>query len=735
MSNFIKSNDALNHRDPFDVLKPNLAVVASLSVVLGLIAAVPALSSPVPVSFLLLIPVLIGALLGGLGIGLFAMLLAVAAAHLLPGESAFDLRQQFPDVDQRVRFVFFIAESLLLIWIGRRYRLSRFEAREASRHQLMLEQETVHRQKLEESLVRSQRTVKSHIAEIENIYAAAPVGLCFLDRELRFVRINRRFAEIVGCPVEVGIGKSMLEAVPELGEALYPLLQRVIVLGQPILEKEIPGMERSGAQTESAFLASFLPIKEEDGFVTGVNVVVKDVTRQIESGENASRENETRLQLALEAGRMAIWERDLASGRMTWLDPANIHSAIDFEQQFLGWVQNITEGNSFDVSEAGERPVESWRREFRIVMPDGQWNWVEACALRVLNCREGGRCLVGVLANVTDRKRAEESLSQVIEAEEALREAGRRKDEFIALLAHELRNPLAPILTSAQLLKRRGSERPELIASATESIERQVRYLTRLINDLLDISRVARGKLNLNFEMTDMASIVAHAIELCRPVIDKNQQELVLSGTDQSLYLWGDPARLSQIIANLLMNAAKFTPVGGRIELAVRRREREVSIKVQDNGIGIEPDALEHIFEPFVQFERPLHDGHSGLGVGLALVKSLVEMHGGRISVASHGKHRGSEFWVRLPLYDQSSQRRAGRTEHDGRGQPVQAPLGCDQTHSLVVFESLGADGCGEASASDLEKQSDRVFQQFLQGEQKSHRFAAVNDAMIIGEG
>ncbi|MDV3242646.1 MAG: ATP-binding protein, partial [Methylocaldum sp.] len=151
------------------------------------------------------------------------------------------------------------------------------------------------------------------------------------------------------------------------------------------------------------------------------------------------------------------------------------------------------------------------------------------------------------------------------------------------------------------------------------------------------------------------------------------QQELVHSAAGQPIYLWGDPARLSQIIANLLMNAAKFTPVKGRIELAMKQTGREISIKVRDNGIGIEPDALEHIFEPFVQFERPLHSGHSGLGVGLALVKSLVEMHGGKISVASAGKDQGAEFSIRLPLFDQSSGRKPDRTEAEDEAQPIKA--------------------------------------------------------------
>jgi PAS domain S-box-containing protein len=808
VSSFNESDETPKPRNPFTVLTPYVAVCAALAVVSGLIFAVHEMSWPIPVSLLLLIPIFVGAFWGGLSAGVFAMILGLAADYFLFGKFLPGGQRLFPYVDEQVRLASFIVEGLLLNAVGHWHRLSRFKAQEAGRRQRMLEQEIVRRRKLEESLVRSQRAVKSQLTEIEGIYATAPVGLCFVDRDLRFVRVNQELAEIHGIPVEEHIGKSVQEVVPEIGLALVPLLRRVIVSGEAILDKEIGDITLTGALTKPVLLVNLFPIKEIDGFVSGVNVAVREISgqkrfeetlreseekyrllaevsplaiwtaapdgsllyashhwleysgltleqslgqgwasvlhpedrervfaeqaeilekscpyetelrfrchrtgeyrwhlvralplrddggrvrqwmgiamdiHQMKCGEAAWKDSHARLLLALEVGRMAVWERDFSTGAITWLDPTNIHSAVGFEDHFLAWVKEVAERSEPSVSDGDAQPLESYSQEFQIVLPDGQLNWVEARGQQVL----GGGRLVGVVSDVTDRKRAEDGLRHVKEVEEALREADRRKDEFIALLAHELRNPLAPILTSAQLLKRRGSERPELIESATESIERQVKYLTRLINDLLDISRVARGKLKLSFEVTDMAAVIAHAVEVCRPAIEKNQQELVHTGTGQPLYLWGDPARLSQIIANLLMNAAKFTPSNGRIELAMERKGPELRIQVRDNGIGIEPDALEHIFEPFVQYDRPLHNGHSGLGlgVGLALVKSLVEMHGGRISVASPGKDQGTEFSIRLPLFDHSNGRKSNSGDAEDEVQPIRSPVSQDEAHTPV---------------------------------------------------
>jgi len=231
----------------------------------------------------------------------------------------------------------------------------------------------------------------------------------------------------------------------------------------------------------------------------------------------------------------------------------------------------------------------------------------------------------------------------------ALREADRRKDEFLAILAHELRNPLAPIRNSLHLLRLINQPDPEA-TELTELMERQVKHMVRLVDDLLEVSRITRGKIELRKELVEVAAVVRSAVETSRPLIEAAGHELVLSLPSEPLGLHGDPVRLAQIFANLLNNAAKYTDAGGRITLTVRRDGEWVSTSVRDTGMGIPPDMLPKVFELFRQIER--HAGHAqgGLGIGLTLVKSLVEMHGGSVEASSAGVGQGSEFVVRLPL-------------------------------------------------------------------------------------
>jgi signal transduction histidine kinase len=326
------------------------------------------------------------------------------------------------------------------------------------------------------------------------------------------------------------------------------------------------------------------------------------------------------LLLALEAGQMAVWEKGEASAAITWLDPKNLRLSMNFESEMARWIEAL-----YPASEAAappESPLAAQHAEFRALGGDGRPRWVEARAQRLADAN-GEHRLVGILADVTERKRVGE----------ALQEADRRKDEFLAVLAHELRNPLAPILTSAQLLRRRGLERPELIESASASIERQVKHLSRLIGDLSDISRIARGMIELKPEVLSLDAVVSQAVEVCRPVIDRQKQELFLDLPEEPVYSLADPARLAQVVGNLLINAAKFTPAGGNIYLTVSRAEgnpRLAVISVRDEGVGIDPAKLDAIFDSFVQLERPLHPGHSGLGIGLALARRLTRMQGGR---------------------------------------------------------------------------------------------------------
>jgi signal transduction histidine kinase len=229
-----------------------------------------------------------------------------------------------------------------------------------------------------------------------------------------------------------------------------------------------------------------------------------------------------------------------------------------------------------------------------------------------------------------------------------LREANRHKDEFLAMLAHELRNPLAPIHNAVQLMRN-----PVLPAAqlgwAREVIERQVSHLTRLVDDLLDVSRITRGKINVNRESLELATIVSRAVETVQPMLARQNHELIVNVSPQPIYLEGDLTRLTQIIGNILSNSIKYTDEGGRIELSADALGDTVEIRVRDNGIGIEPASLPSVFDLFTQASRSAERTQAGLGIGLALVKRLVELHDGEVEARSPGLGQGSEFIVRLP--------------------------------------------------------------------------------------
>ncbi|MGH8210341.1 MAG: response regulator, partial [Steroidobacteraceae bacterium] len=232
----------------------------------------------------------------------------------------------------------------------------------------------------------------------------------------------------------------------------------------------------------------------------------------------------------------------------------------------------------------------------------------------------------------------------------ALKEANRHKDEFIAMLAHELRNPLAPISNAVQLLHRTSLTDPQLTWSR-DVIGRQLAHLTRLVDDLLDVSRITRGKINLNKEVIELRTLVARAVEAVQPLIEEHGHTLTVEMPDRTLAVLGDPTRLTQALGNVLGNATKYTERGGRITLAAARRGVEIEIRVQDNGIGIPADLMPMIFNLFTQLDSTSGPAQSGLGIGLALVQRLVEMHGGSVTARSDGPGRGSEFVIRLPLF------------------------------------------------------------------------------------
>ncbi len=244
---------------------------------------------------------------------------------------------------------------------------------------------------------------------------------------------------------------------------------------------------------------------------------------------------------------------------------------------------------------------------------------------------------------VTERTSALEATTQ------ALQEANHRKDEFLAMLAHELRNPLAPIRTAVELLRLKELAEPHR-NRARDVIERQVEHLVSLIDDLLDVSRITRGMITLQLEPVLIGAIVARAVETARPAIDTHHHVLEIDLPDELISVEGDKTRLVQVIANILHNAAKFMDPGGHIRLSVRREGQNVAIKIADTGIGIAPELIPRVFELFTQVHSKSERAQGGLGIGLALVRRLTEMHGGSVSVHSDGQGRGCEFTVRLPV-------------------------------------------------------------------------------------
>lgn len=229
-----------------------------------------------------------------------------------------------------------------------------------------------------------------------------------------------------------------------------------------------------------------------------------------------------------------------------------------------------------------------------------------------------------------------------------IREADRRKNEFLAMLAHELRNPLAPIRTAAELLRRSGHE-PLTLGAARNVIDRQVTQMARLVDDLLDVSRITSGKVRLQLRTLEVAAVVHHALETTRPMIEGRRQNLAVKLPEVPGWVMGDLERLSQVLSNLLNNASKYTEEGGRIALEVGRVGGEIVIRVRDSGVGIPPEMLAIIFDLFIQVDRSLDRSQGGLGIGLTIVRRLVELHGGYVEASSEGVGRGSEFSVHLP--------------------------------------------------------------------------------------
>jgi PAS domain S-box-containing protein len=391
--------------------------------------------------------------------------------------------------------------------------------------------------------------------------------------------------------------------------------------------------------TEHSIDDSAAPIRDEQGNIGGCVLVVRDLSKEAAGALQAS---EVRYRRLFETAQDAILILDGDTGKITDSNP--------FLSGLLGYTPDELLGKQ--LWEIGLfQDIEASRAAFRQLQENGYIRYEDL----PLETRDGRRVSVEFVSNVYQVEDCQviqcniRDISDRKRAEEALTEADRRKDEFLAMLSHELRSPLAPLLNALQLMRRKGTDDPD-VQWARDVAERQVQQLTRLVDDLLDVARIRRGKINLQMESLDMAAVVVRAVEISRPLIDARKHTLAVSLPEQTVRVAADPTRLAQVVSNLLNNAAKYTEVGGCIELTVEPGDGEAVLRVRDTGVGIAADMLSQIFEIFTQVRGCLSRSEGGLGIGLALVRSLVEMHGGSVVAHSEGPGHGSEFVVRLPL-------------------------------------------------------------------------------------
>jgi len=381
------------------------------------------------------------------------------------------------------------------------------------------------------------------------------------------------------------------------------------------------------------------------------------------------RETQTRMRLATETTAVGVWEWDVASNTVRWdaqmFRLYGIAPTADGFVEYADWRGAVLPEdleNSERILQETLRRMGRSRREFRIARRDnGQCRYIEGVETVRVNEAGEAQWVLGTNVDVTERKTAEKK-SQQLAAE--LSEADRRKDGFLATLAHELRNPLAPIRNGLELMKLAGEQTP-MVEKARSMMERQLLQMVRLIDDLMDVSRITRDTLELRKELVEVTVILNNAIESSRPLIQQMGHELAVTFPTQSLIVDADMTRLEQVFVNLLNNAAKYVDRGGHIQLTVEGQGSEVVVTVKDTGIGIAADQLPRVFELFTQLDGSLVKSQGGLGIGLTLAKRLVEMHGGTVEAKSEGQGKGSEFSVRLPIATATSKPQGTKGEKD----------------------------------------------------------------------
>jgi two-component system CheB/CheR fusion protein len=361
------------------------------------------------------------------------------------------------------------------------------------------------------------------------------------------------------------------------------------------------------------------------------------------------------LRLALTGGKMGVWDWEIASGRMRWsatleamfgLAPGRFAGTYRGFQELIYPADLAHVCTALAAALAGLQP--DYDDVFRVKKRDSNAVWIRAMGTVVRDAHSRPVRMIGVGIDISNQKQLEQELR---ERAAELAAQDRRKDEFLAMLAHELRNPLAPIRTSVELL-RRAPHDSDVLGQVRAVVERQVHHLSRLVDDLLDVSRITRGKISLKRQTVELVEMVQNVADANRHVVGARDQQITVDAPADTIQVDADPVRLDQVLVNLIHNASKYTQDGGHISVSIFREPQAVCVSVRDDGIGMSVELLSRAFDLFVQGERGLDRSQSGLGIGLTIARRLVELHGGTLTARSGGPGLGSEFTVRLPMHN-----------------------------------------------------------------------------------